>query len=283
MKLTHLDLFSGIGGFSLGLEATGGFETIGFSEIDPDASLVLQHHWPDVPNFGDIKNFCRRNYDCEQRDGFELWCPRCNAEFGKCGCIGTYEFSDTHGFPDVITGGVPCQPASALGEMRGTSDERWLWPEAARIVRELRPRFALFENPPSITILDGGRAFNGILSEFHQIGYDCLWDVFPAAAFGAGHLRERVMLLFTDSHRSRLEGYSGHEHGNRQGGDVTRNRNDMLARRIFSHASSPLKSGMRLNPRFALWLMGFPHDWLNPLYDALEIPSCRKSRKSSAK
>lgn len=197
----HLDLFSGIGGFSLAAEACG-FQTVAFSEIDPDASRVLAHHWPEVPNLGDIRKLCRRAFDCIQNhEDDTCHCPRCDAEFGECACIGTDEFTDTHGFPDLITGGVPCQPASALGQMRGTADERWLWPEATRIMCELRPRFGLFENPPALLTLEGGRAWNGIVSGVVALGYDCWWDVFPAAAFGAGHLRERVLLVCADRAR----------------------------------------------------------------------------------
>ena len=203
-KPKHLDLFSGIGGFSFAAEACG-FETIAFSETDKDASLVLDHLWPETKNIKDIKKLCRRSYDCEQPDEDTCHCPRCNTEFGDCECIGTDEFTDTYGFPDLVTGGVPCQPASALGQMRGTSDERWLWPEAIRIMRELRPRFGVFENPPSLLVLEGGRAWNGIVSGLVALGYDCWWDVFPAAAFGAGHLRERLILTVADAMRERLE------------------------------------------------------------------------------
>lgn len=165
---THIDLFSGIGGFSLAFESEG-FHTIAFSEINPDKCLVYEHHFPGVPNLGDIK------------------------------LINGSDVRSAHGPVDVITGGVPCQPASSLGQMRGTADERWLWPETIRLVGQIRPRFGLFENPPSLIALNRGREWNGILSGFSALGYDCWWDVFPAAAFGAGHLRERVLLVVTDS------------------------------------------------------------------------------------
>ncbi|TSA41470.1 MAG: DNA (cytosine-5-)-methyltransferase [Verrucomicrobiales bacterium] len=160
----HIDLFAGIGGFSLAFESEG-FKTVAFSEINPDKCLVYEHHFPNVPNLGDIKTITRN-------------------EIGRV---------------DVLTGGVPCQPASALGHMRGSLDERWLWPEALRMVSLFRPRFAVFENPPSLLVLEGGRAWNGIVSGLVARGYDCWWDVFPAAAFGAGHLRERVFLVASDA------------------------------------------------------------------------------------
>lgn len=161
---THVDLFAGIGGFSLAFEAEG-FRTVACSEINPDKCLVHEQHFPGVPNLGDIKGITRNPV----------------------------------GRVDVLTGGVPCQPASALGQMRGTADERWLWPEALRLVGLFRPKFGVFENPPSLLILEGGRAWNGIVSGLVARGYDCWWDVFPAAAFGAGHLRERVLLVVADA------------------------------------------------------------------------------------
>lgn len=82
-----------------------------------------------------------------------------------------------------------------LGKRRGTSDERWLWPDTLRAVRELRPRFCVFENPPAILTLESGRPFNGIISELSALGYVGFYDVLPAAAVGAGHLRERLFIV----------------------------------------------------------------------------------------
>ena len=180
---THIDLFAGIGGFSLAFEAEG-FRTVAYSEINPDKCLVYEHHFPGVRNLGDIKAINASSVD----------------------------------HVDVLTGGVPCQPASALGQMRGTADERWLWPEVIRLVGAIRPRFGVFENPPSLLVLEGGRAWNGIVSGLVACGYDCWWDVFPAAAIGAGHLRERLLLTIADSHRGgwgarRTRGHSGDSEG----------------------------------------------------------------------
>jgi len=107
--LRHLDLFSGIGGFALAARIAGGFETIGFSEIDPYASSILNRHWPSVPNFGDIRNV--RDADC-----------------------------------DIITGGFPCQPWSNAGRRKGQADDRHLWPEMLRVIADSRPTWVLGEN-----------------------------------------------------------------------------------------------------------------------------------------
>lgn len=181
-KPTHLDLFSGIGGFTIAFESEG-FQTIAYSEINPDKCLVYEYWFPGVPNLGAIET---------------IRADELRASFGTI---------------DVITGGVPCQPSSALGQMRGTADERWLWPEAIRLVREVRPHFAVFENPPSLLILEGGRAWNGIVSGLVALGYDCLWDVFPAAAFGAGHLRERILLIASDSAWCGRASHGARQHG----------------------------------------------------------------------
>ncbi len=124
--LTHLDLFSGIGGFSLAAERAG-FTTIGFSEIDPYASRILQHHWPTVPNHGDIRN------------------------------VPTVEC-------DLITGGFPCQPYSLAGKRRGSADDRALWPEMCRVIARCRPTFILGENVPGIINMELDRVLDDLES-----------------------------------------------------------------------------------------------------------------------
>lgn len=157
---TLLDLYSGIGGFSLGFEREG-FRTIAFAETDPDASRVLQAHWPQVPNLGNVSNHC---------DWPEMYI-------------------------DVISAGVPCSPTSYAGQRRGTGDERWLWPETIAVVGQYRPFFFIAENPPSLLTLERGTAFNRIISGISTFGYDLWWDVIPAAAVGAKHLRERLIII----------------------------------------------------------------------------------------
>jgi len=203
------DLFSGIGGFALATEWAGG-RTMAFAEVAAYPSKVLAACWPEIPNLKDVTKICRRIYDCEPcPDDDELvWCLRCQAEFGECECIGTDEFTDTYGWPDVIAGGVPCQPASLVGKRRGTSDERWMWPDTLRIIRELEPRYAILENPRAIISLEGGSAFRGILGAFADLGYDVQWDVVSASALGAGHRRERLWILASHANRPRLEGHA---------------------------------------------------------------------------
>jgi DNA (cytosine-5)-methyltransferase 1 len=156
-KLTVGSLFAGIGGIDLGLERTGHFETIWFSEIDTYASKVLAKHWPNVPNYGDIKAI---DYGSVPR-------------------------------PDVITGGYPCQPFSTAGKRAGENDPRHLWPECLRAIRQLRPRYALLENVRGHLSL----GFSQVLRDLASIGFDAEWQVIPAAALGAPHKRDRLFIV----------------------------------------------------------------------------------------
>jgi DNA (cytosine-5)-methyltransferase 1 len=162
--LKILDLFSGIGGFSLGLEQTNEFQTIAFCEIDLFCQQILNKHWPDVTIFSDIKEIT----------SIEL------EHFGKI---------------DVICGGFPCQPVSVCGHQRGNCDERWLWPEFYRVICMVRPRWILVENVVGLLSIQSGKLFSGILRDLAQIGYDAEWQVLRASDFGACHKRERLFLV----------------------------------------------------------------------------------------
>jgi DNA (cytosine-5)-methyltransferase 1 len=161
-KLKVLDLFSGIGGFSLGLERTGGFETVAFCEIDPFCRQVLAKHWPTVRQYHDVRTLTA---DALERDGIT---------------------------PNVIVGGFPCQGLSAAGARAGLSDARsGLWSEFARLIGELRPIFVLLENSPEL--LDNG--FGDVLGSLASLGYNAQWDCIPASALGAPHDRDRIWAL----------------------------------------------------------------------------------------
>jgi len=176
MKLKVLDLFSGIGGFSLGLERTGGFETVAFCEIDPFCQSVLKKHWPDVPIYNDVRNL---DYD---------------------------------GPVDVITGGFPCQDISTSGRKEGIKEgtRSGLWSEIVRISSKIRPRYILIEN---VTNLLSGPAeqpggwFTRILTDLAGMGYDAEWYNIPASFVGARHERNRVWIIaYPNSQRQPLKG-----------------------------------------------------------------------------
>jgi DNA (cytosine-5)-methyltransferase 1 len=153
-------LFSGIGGLDLGLERAG-MEVVWQVEKDPYCNKVLAKHWQKVPRYGDIKEI----------------------DFTTLPAV------------DLICGGFPCQPVSCAGKRRGDKDERWLWPEFYRAICEACPRWALVENVPGLLSASDGRLFGGILGDLARGGYDAEWDLLPAAAFGAPHLRFRLFLV----------------------------------------------------------------------------------------
>ena len=159
MKLKTLDLFSGIGGFARGLEATDFFETSCFIEQEPYCQAVLRYHWPDVPVLGDIKNV--RRSDLPDPD------------------------------PDVICGGFPCQPFSHAGRQQAQDDPRHLWPEMFRLIRECRPTWVVGENVAGIISL----GLDEVLSDLESEGYATRTFNIPACAVGAPHIRQRIWIV----------------------------------------------------------------------------------------
>lgn len=155
-----LDLFSGIGGFSLGLERAG-MRTVAFCEIEPFCRAVLRKHWPNVPVYDDVRTLTAERL---RADGISV---------------------------DVICGGFPCQDISNAGKRAGIEGERsGLWREYARLVSELRPRFVIVENVAALL----GRGLGRVLGDLAEIGYDAEWDCIPAAAVGALHYRDRLWI-----------------------------------------------------------------------------------------
>lgn len=161
-KLRVLDLFSGIGGFSLGLERTGGFETVAFCEIEEFPRNVIKKHWPKVPCYRDIRELTAERL---ATDGIAV---------------------------DVICGGFPCQDLSTSGSGLGLDGERsGLWKEYFRLVCEIRPSFIIVENSPEL--LDGW--LGQVVGPLAEIGYDSEWECIPASAVGAPHRRDRIWII----------------------------------------------------------------------------------------
>ena len=160
--LRHLDLFSGLGGFSLGLEATGGFETVAFCDIEKFSRKVLKKHWPDVKQYKDIKEL-------------------------------TYEQikEDTLAPIDIITGGYPCQPFSVAGSQRGEKDKRHLWPDMFRLVKECKPTWVIGENVSGHIKL----GLDTVLQDLESEGYTVRAFSISASSVGANHQRERVWII----------------------------------------------------------------------------------------
>ena len=161
-KLKHLDLFSGIGGFSLGLEATGGFETVAFCDYDSYCQKILRKHWPWVTIYDDIK---------------ELNHEKLN--------------SNGHTKIDIVTGGYPCQPFSVAGRQQGEKDPRHVWPEYFRLIKELRPTWVIGENVSGHVKL----GLDTVLENLESEGYSARTFSISASSIGANHQRERIWIV----------------------------------------------------------------------------------------
>ena len=160
--ITHLSLFSGIGGLDLAAEWAG-LKTVGQCEWAEYPTKVLEKHWPDVPRWKDIRTLTGRSF--YERTGLRT--------------------------VDVISGGFPCQPFSIAGKQRGREDDRYLWPEMVRVIKELLPAWVIGENVAGIVRM----ALADILSELEACGYRTRAFLIPACAVGARHRRYRVAIV----------------------------------------------------------------------------------------
>ena len=168
MKLKVLDLFSGIGGFSLGLERTGHYETVAFCEIDEYCKLILKKHWKGIKIYDDVKEITKERLEA---DGIQV--------------------------PEIITGGFPCQSFSVAGKQKGTSDSRYLWPEMFRIIKIFKSKFVIGENVRGIVNIQDGMVFETVCTDLESEGYEVQPFLIPAAGVGAPHRRDRIWFIAT--------------------------------------------------------------------------------------
>jgi DNA (cytosine-5)-methyltransferase 1 len=152
--MNHLDLFSGIGGFSLAAQWAG-IETIQFVEKDLFCQKVLKKHWPNIPCHDDIKTF------------------------------------NFHEKVEVLTGGFPCQPFSIAGKKRGLTDDRYMWNEMLRIIRQCHPNWIIAENVTGIVAME----LDNILADLEREGYESQSFIIPACAANAPHRRDRLWII----------------------------------------------------------------------------------------
>lgn len=160
--IKHLDLFSGIGGFALATELAWGGSGVShiFCDNEPFSQAILKKHWPNSKIYGDIKELKGK-------------------DIGKV---------------DIVTGGFPCQPFSAAGKRKGTSDDRHLWPEMLRVIRETSPSWVIGENVGGLLTWNGGMVLDEVFSDLEAEGYEVWAFVIPACAVKAPHRRDRVWI-----------------------------------------------------------------------------------------
>lgn len=181
MKLTHLDLFSGIGGFALAAQRAG-FETVGLSEIDEHACRVLARHWPNVRNYGNIRNA---------------------------------DFSGLRDGITLLTGGFPCQPFSLAGQRRGSEDDRHLWPAMLGAIDTIRPAWVLGENVPGLISM----GLDTVLADLEGRGYAAQPFVVPACAVDAQHRRDRLWIVaYADGRRGGADSSRRHDANGKDAG-----------------------------------------------------------------
>lgn len=159
--MKHLDLFSGIGGFALAARWME-WETVGFVEIDSFCQKVLSKNFPNIPIYGDIKQFDGTKY---------------------------------RGTVDIITGGFPCQPFSTAGKRKGTEDNRYLWPEMLRVIREIQPTFIVGENVRGLLNWSAGLVFEQVQVDLENEGYQVTPFLLPACGLNAPHKRDRIWFI----------------------------------------------------------------------------------------
>lgn len=201
-----LDLFSGIGGITLAAEWAG-IETVAFCEIDPYCQKVLRKHWPDVPIFDDVRKLTKQTL------------------------IGAGVIDDDRTI-DLISAGYPCQPFSVAGKRGGAEDDRHLWPEVFRLIKELRPTWVLGENVAGHVTL----GLDDVLADLESIGYTAQAFVVPACAVGAPHRRDRVFIV-AYSNSKRHDG-SGRETSTFQNSDGEKDGLSMPDGENVAHSAS---------------------------------------------
>lgn len=200
-----IDLFAGIGGFSLAGHSMG-YETIAFVEKDKKCKIRLNKNFPGIPVFNDINLFDAKPYN---------------------------------GTVDIICGGFPCQPFSDAGLKKGENDERYLWPSMFRVIRESQPSWVIGENVNGLVNMDDGRTLEKICTDLESEGYEVQPFIIPAGAAGAWHRRKRIWILaYSHSNQHKQNQGRKGETEKIQGKHRTKNGSSGLPGRTISGISS---------------------------------------------
>lgn len=208
--MRHGSLFSGIGGFDLAAEWMG-WENVFHCEWNPFGQRVLKHYWPNAESFTDITK----------------------TDFTK--------YANTI---DILTGGFPCQPYSSAGKRLGKEDERHLWPEMLRAIREISPRFVVGENVRGLTNWNGGLVFDEVCTELESYGYSVAPVIIPACGVNAPHRRERVWFI---AHANSDAGRRGPRESGREKRETSSNGQP----EIYFRANTNGKEGIAANSNSA--------------------------------
>ncbi len=195
--MRHGSLFSGIGGFDLA-SSWMGWKNVWQVEKDKYCRKVLEKNFPESERFEDVREAGKHN-------------------LRKV---------------DIITGGFPCQPFSVSGKRNGAEDDRYLWPEMYRIIREMHPRWVLAENVPGILSIENGMVFETVVSDLESEGYEVQPIILSSAGIGANHVRERVWFL---ARANNTNGFTSPiRKFDRTPGEETKTKKTFETRRIFS-------------------------------------------------
>lgn len=209
--MIHIDLFAGIGGFSLALDRVFYEEKIKhiFVENDDFCTEVLKKHWPEAEYWGDIREFItdtsssrtwveKQNSNTQGRKSSNR--PKSKVVRQRNGQV------DAEGATtSIVTGGFPCQPFSQAGVRKGTSDDRYLWPEMFRVISEARPDWVVAENVAGLLTIQNGMVFEQVCSDLEGEGYEVQPFIIPACAVGAPHRRDRVWIVANRKHKRPIQ------------------------------------------------------------------------------
>jgi DNA (cytosine-5)-methyltransferase 1 len=178
--MKHLDLFSGIGGFALAVDTVWPNSEHIFCDNDKFCQQVLKKHWPNSKIYDDIRAITdtRSKKSRGLSDGSRQSLP----SSWKSGC-------------DILTGGFPCQPFSQAGKRRGTTDDRYLWPEMLRVIQLAKPQWVVAENVRGLLTQSGGLVFEQVCLDLEASGYEVQPFIIPAVAKNAPHRRDRVWFI----------------------------------------------------------------------------------------
>ena len=256
-SLSVFDIFSGIGGFSLGLEKAG-MQTVAFCEINPFCQKILKKHWSSVPVFSNVTALTKEDFTS---------LPKI----------------------DVIAGGFPCQDISCAGKQIGISGKRsGLWKEFRRLIHAIKPSYAIIENVANLR----GNGLVTVLQDLWEIGYNAEWHCIPASAFGAPHRRDRIWIIAYPISICEIGLSVGKKETISAPRDDCKNATNADCQRLQGHGrfeeispickqeqislyyrtrgtlqwgaepeSIPRLKDDRLNPDWVEWLMGFPSSW----------------------